>query len=180
MKLKFDLIKFLLTVFVIVFVFVALFQVYNYLYKDAATEFAVEITCEDTIKATGYFIRNESVITSNNSKFIDLIINDGGKIARNGTIANVYSTENAAKIQTQIRDVESQIEEFESVISTASKYHEENSYSDDIKKSMLKMQSNISSIDFDGAFKFASELTTNVLSSVSIIHKEQCINAKCD
>ena len=163
MKLKFDLIKLLSTLFVIVLIIVILVQGYNYLYKDAETEFAIEISCENTVKTVGYFIRNEKTISAGTSKYIDVILNDGNKVSKNGTIANVYSTEDAAKIQTQIRELQMKKDEFENVISTSAKYNEKNSYASDIKKSSIKLSQSVSKGEFNLAFENASEFLTDVI-----------------
>jgi len=162
MRLKFDLIRFLIVVFLIFLICVGIYQVYNYLYKAVATEFAVEIACEDIVKTTGYFVRDESVIKSGNSKYIDLVIGDGDKVSKNGTIANVYSSENAAKIQTQIRELQTKIDEFEAVISASSNYLEETSYSPEIKKGILNLTLNASNGEYTTAFESASEFVTSV------------------
>lgn len=165
MKLRFNFIKFLISVFVIFALFVALYQFYNYLYKAPATEYAVEITCEDKVGVVGYFVRDESVINTSGSKYYDVIISNGGKISKNGTIANVYSTDNAAKIQTDIRDLQKKIDELKSIVSATSSYKDEISYDSEIQKYSLSTNSMIASGDPNQAFEAASELMTGITKS---------------
>ena len=115
MRLRFNLIKFLFILFFIFLLIVAVYQIYCYFYVSASTEYTTVIECEDTVTVSGYFLRDESVIRAENSKYIDITVNSGEKISKNGIIANVYSTEDSAKIQSQIRELQLRIDEMNSV-----------------------------------------------------------------
>ncbi len=163
MKIKFNFIKFIITLFLIFLAIIGIHQLYVYLYKAADTEFAVQISCEETDKAVGYFVRNEEVIYSGNSKYYDIIIPDGGKVSKNGTIANVYSTESAAKIQSRIREVEQKINEYKSVSSAGNGANDSAAYVSDIKKNVIKIVDNVSTVSPTDAFEGASDFTVSVI-----------------
>lgn len=134
MRLRFNFIKFLFILFFIFLLIVAVYQIYCYFYVSASTEYATVIECEDTVAVSGYFLRDESVISAENSKYIDITVNSGEKISKDGTIANVYSTEDSAKIQSQIRELQLRIDEINSVISAAHGYNTGATYENEIKK----------------------------------------------
>lgn len=159
---KFNFIRFLITLFLIFLIAVSIYQLYSFLYKSATTEYAVEITCEDTVKTTGYFLRNESIVESKDAKYIDMVVQNGGKVSKNGTIANVYTSEDAAKIQTQIRELQIRIDEFRSVISASSAYRDDASFVSDIKKEAINLSKSVSEDDAISAFENASAFVTNV------------------
>ena len=165
MRTKFNFIKFLFILFFIFVIVVAAYQIYCNFYISISTEYTTVIECEDTVSVNGYFLRNESVIKTDNSKYIDITVNTGDKVPRLGTIANVYSTENSAKIQSQIRDLQSRIDEIKSVISAASKYNTGATYTNEIKKNALKISDKLSEGDISSAFEAASEFTSNVIKS---------------
>ncbi len=165
MKFRFNFIKLILSLFGVFILFVTLYQIYNYLYKTPGTEFAVQIQCEEKVSVKGYFVRNEKVINSGGSKYYDIIVSNGGKISKNGTIANVYNTDNAAKTQSDIRDLQAQIDEFKKILSTSSKYKEDISYNSEIKKHALEIAQNVSTDNLNDAFHSASEFTTSIIKS---------------
>lgn len=162
MKFKFDFIKTAISLFLVLVVCVAVYQLYSFFYTSVATEYAVEISCEETVKVTGYFVRNEFVINSGDSKYIDLTISNGGKVSRNGTIANVYSTEDAAKIQAEIRTLQDSIDEFKTVIAASSGYGNYVSYNQEIRNCALGIVKNIKEDSPSSAFESASNFITAV------------------
>lgn len=165
MKLKFNFIKFIFIFFCVFALFVSLYQLYNYLYKAPSAEYAVEVSCEDKVNVTGYFVRNETVINPSGSKYYDIIMQNGSKIAKNGVIANVYSTDNAAKIQNEIRDLQNKINELKYIVSATSNYKKEISYESEIKKHALNINGYASGDSPSDAFKAASELITSITKS---------------
>ena len=165
MKIKFNFFKLILILFCVLVVFTTLYHLYNYLYKAPQTEFAVQIDCEDKVSVKGYFVRNEKIINASDSRYYDIILENGGKVGKDGTIANVYSTDNAAHIQSEIRNLQKKIDEFDSIISTASKYREDLSYSSEIKKNALEIAESVSGKNVNSAFAAASELNTSIIKS---------------
>lgn len=160
--MKFDFIKFTMTVFLIFALCMGIYQLYNFLYVAIDTEYAVEIDCEETEKVTGYFVRNEFVISSGDSKYIDLTIDNGGKVAKSGTIANVYSTENAAKIQTEIRELQDSIDDLKNVISASSSNGNFASYTQEIRREALGILNELDNSSPMDAFERATDFITSV------------------
>lgn len=140
--------------------------------------------CEETETTTGYFLRNEHVVYSGDSKFFDIVIENGGKVSKNGTIANVYSNEDSAKKQALIREIQLKIDEFKSVS------HSDNStgeaYVNDIKKDALAIcdgvSSNVPASSFESAqnfiisimkYKISSGETTDYSNLIESLEKEK-------
>ena len=84
MKYKFSFFKLIFILFCILVAVTALYHLYNYLYKSPQTEFAVQIDCEDKVGVKGYFIRDEKTVNASDSKYYDIIVENGGKVAKNG------------------------------------------------------------------------------------------------
>ena len=165
MKPKFNFIKLLIALFSVFVCLVIVYQIYCYFYVSVATEYATLIECEDTETVSGYFLRDESVIKSENSKYIDITVNSGEKVSNGGVIANVYSSEDSAKTQSQIRDLQLRIDEIKSVISAASGYNTGSEYKNEIKKDAINISRYLSQGDISEAFAAASDFTSNVIKS---------------
>lgn len=153
----------MIVIFCVFALIVGFYQFYNFAYKAPRSEFAVQVSCEDKISVTGYFLRNEKVINSSGAKYYDIIVPSGGKVSKNGTIANVYSTDTAAKLQTEIRDLQIKIDEFDDIVSTASKFKDDISYSTEIQKNALDITRFSSNGKMNESFSSASEFVTSVI-----------------
>lgn len=163
MKFKFNFIKFLIIVFLIFVSVILINQLYIHLYKAVTTEFAVQISCEETVNTQGYFVRDEQVIYTGNSKHFDVVISNGGKVSNNGTIANVYSTEKSAKLQSQIRELELKIDEYKSVAKSGSGANDTSAYINNIQKDAVKLSDSVSSNNPSLAFENASDFLISVI-----------------
>lgn len=165
MKPRFNFIKLLIALFSVFVCLVIVYQIYCYFYVSVATEYATIIECEDTETVTGYFLRDESIIQSTDSKYIDITVNSGEKVSNGGVIANVYSSEDSAKTQSQIRDLQLRIDEIKSVISAASGYNSGSEYKNEIKKDAISISDSLDRGDVSAAFTAASDFTSNVIKS---------------
>ena len=161
--MKFNFVKFILTIFTLFVVVIVVYQGYVFIYKSASTEYAVQISCEDTETTVGYFVRDEQVIYSGNSKYFDVVIANGGKVSKNGIVANVYSTENAAKIQSQIRELRQKIDEYKSVSKSGSSEGDSSAYTAAINKDILDISDSICKNDPSAAFESASDFLVSVI-----------------
>src|ERR1035437_10248266 len=72
------------------------FQIYNSSYKGVKTETALSITSYDNINTNGYIIRNEQLLSANNEGVKVFTVQNGSRVPKNGIVANVYSTKEAA------------------------------------------------------------------------------------
>ena len=160
---KISLFKVLFIIFGFVFVCLSLYYLYDFVFKAPRSEYAVKTTCEEKVSVKGYFLREESVIDSVGSKYFDIIIPSGGKVSKGGTIANVYSTDNAAHIQSQIRELESQIDEYEAIMNTSSQFKEDVSYDSEIRKNVLGISYNANNKKINDAFSSASDFYMSVI-----------------
>ena len=179
--MKFNFVKFILSVFCVFFAIMVVYQIYVRLYKAAATEFAVEISCEETENTVGYFLRDEQVVYSGNSKYFDIIIANGGKVSKNGIIANVYSTENAAKIQSQIRELQTKIDEYKSVASAGNGANDSSSYIGNVKKDAIDISDNVAiqnpSMAFESATNYLVSIIKHKISNGEITDYSSTVNS---
>lgn len=92
-----------------------LIQVYNSLYNPFATGTAIYYEAYEGIPITAVAIRNENIITSDTTGALSYMIEEGGKVAKGGVIAEVFSSENDAKINLRISELDQQIENLETI-----------------------------------------------------------------
>jgi len=87
------------------------------IYKPIKTESAVYYTASDGFKITGLIIRDETQVKSKANGAMHFLIADGSRVAKNGTIANIYENESASITVTQIEELKSKIADIKDILS---------------------------------------------------------------
>ncbi len=90
-------------------------QIYSAFYSSITTESAQFISETDGISFTGMIIRNEIPIEKSNGGVMHLKVSDGERIAKNGTIADVYSSEKDSLAVSKIEEIKKQISDIETI-----------------------------------------------------------------
>ena len=105
--------------FAIIFVAVAFLinQAVAAFYKPVTTESAVFYTANNGFKITGVVIRNEILVTNDNDGVLHFMIGDGERVAKNGTIANIYGSESASITLSQMQSVQNKINDINDILS---------------------------------------------------------------
>jgi len=75
----------------------------------------VMVTLADDIETTGVAIRNERIITSEKQGVIVSSIDNGGKVSKGETVANVYKSTDEARAYMRMAELEVMLEQFRSM-----------------------------------------------------------------
>ncbi len=86
-----------------------LHQVYSAIYNPIKTETAEYISVTDGISFTGMIIRNELLIEKSDSGVMHLLVSDGERVSKDGTIAKIFSSEKDSFAVTEIEKIKEQI-----------------------------------------------------------------------
>ena len=97
-------------------------QVIQATYSPLYTEMALPDTVEQTITAEGFAIRDEQLISGSRDGVLVYAVNDGTRVPKGGTVANVYQNEQEAQTQQEILALEQKIAILERVNSQSSEY----------------------------------------------------------
>ncbi|MEG1887797.1 MAG: HlyD family efflux transporter periplasmic adaptor subunit, partial [Oscillospiraceae bacterium] len=85
------------------------FQIYMATYNPLTVDTAIFYDAYDGIDVDGYIIRDEVLVKSDQVGVMSYQIPTGGRVAKNGVIAKVYSDENAANAEKNIEEIEKKI-----------------------------------------------------------------------
>ena len=88
-------------------------QLFTWIYNPIKTELALSYSVDDSVDSKGYIIRDEQLITANVNGILDYSQDDGAKVAKGSNIAVVYSSEQDVEAVSQIKQLNSQIEELQ-------------------------------------------------------------------
>jgi len=106
--------KILLIALALIFI---IHQSVSSVYKPIKTESAVYYTAADGFKITGLIIRDETEVTSDTSGAMHFLLEDGSRVAKNGTIANIYENESASITVTEIASLKEKIADIKDILS---------------------------------------------------------------
>lgn len=101
-------------------VFVAV-QIFNQFRPRLQTETATHATVTDSLRVEGLTIRKEEVIKNNSSGVISYEVADGAKVAKNGTIASIYSDSEAAAAESKRMELKNQLSKLQALNKSAGK-----------------------------------------------------------
>ncbi len=85
-------------------------QFYSSVYNPLVTDMVVYDSSYVGVELETLFVRNESLVSSNEGGYKSYSVSEGGKVAKNGVIAAVYQTAEQAALRNSIRQIEEQIE----------------------------------------------------------------------
>jgi len=89
-------------------------QVYFALTAPIVTEQVMQYSIYDSISANGFFIRNEQLITSQESGVVDYRYDDGERVARYSVVATMYETAEDIDTNERIKQLRSEIDQLSS------------------------------------------------------------------
>ncbi len=131
------------------------YQVYNANYTSVKTEVAVYVQADDPgtaeiVQATGTAVRKESVIQQQTNGVITYVVEDGGKVSKGGTVAELYATEQDAAAQKQIETLNLQISQLQKLSSPGSTYAvDQDSLTKQISQKLIALLQTSASGEYD-------------------------------
>lgn len=149
----------IVAVFVLVGVVIAI-QTVSCANSQVDSRQAVMVTLSDNIETNGVAIRNERIITSERQGVIVSTVENGGKVSKGETVANIFNSTDAARAYERMEEIEESLEQFDSM-STAG----EDSASEVtvLEKAIWEELLNISGLIYDGDASAAVEGADDLL-----------------
>ncbi len=94
---------------IVVAVFFFAYQYYVGVYAAITTESASAFSFTEGTDAVATFIRNETTVSSNHKGTTHFLVANGEKIAKDGTIANIYESDSASAAAARIKEIDEQL-----------------------------------------------------------------------
>ena len=109
-------IKRLLTILVAAFLLCYVgYQAFQIFYSPIETETVYSYSVYETVDTEGFVVRNEKVLTKEVSGYIYYTAENGSRVAKDDAIAYVYESENDARLQQQINQLNAEIEQLRTI-----------------------------------------------------------------
>ncbi len=133
-------------------------------YNPVETDSAIYYTSTDGFNITGIIMRNEKLVTYDNSGVKHFIISDGNRVAKNGVIANVYDSSDASIKVSQLESVNKKIKDIEDILG----YNDIEAANLDLMNSRIDERVNELIISSSvGDFSLVSEKADELLSAIN-------------
>ncbi len=91
------------------------YQIYSVNHDVIKTEYALDYTYYQTIPLQGFIVRDESVLTNDQSGVLGYTQASGSKVSAGQTIARVFDTAQQAAIQTEIDQIDKTIKSLDGI-----------------------------------------------------------------
>lgn len=91
------------------------YQIYQMVYSPVTTETVYAYSTYQTVDTEGITVRDETVISANVNGYVYYLAEDGTRISKSGTIAQVFPSQDDAFAQTMIERLETQIDTLENI-----------------------------------------------------------------
>ncbi len=151
-----------LIILLLVFVLIC-YHVYNYFFLTIQTEFAVKASNEEKIAITGVICRDEHVLIDNSNGYHDIVLTDGEKVSKSGTVAVIYNNESDVKSQERIRQLQAEVDRYNAAVTAKSSYTgDHSSYDLSIQQALFSYVGALHSGDAAAAQNSLSEFEENV------------------
>lgn len=152
--------KFILCFIAVVFV---VHQVYSSTYKPITTISAEYETVTEGFKINGMVIREESLITCETAGALHFVLSDGERVAKSGTIANIYADAEASVTVNRIEHLNDRIKDIEQIQGYNDVEAADISLiNSKVNNSLNEMLRSVATGDFSDVDEHSTELLTNI------------------
>lgn len=153
-------------------------QMISGLYNKIETTKAVEVTENDSILTTGCFIREESLVPEADSESVEYLVKDGSRIKKGEPLAVEYNNENALEINSQITELQDQVEILKTVKDNLNSLSDPQKLDQLIKMQILTLEDNLHRSNLSGVDDEAKELKELVLKRNLTSQDSETVEAK--
>lgn len=155
----------------IILIFI-IYQTYSIVYKPITTATAVYYNTYEGIEINGYFVREEKIIDYNITGNERYVADDGEKISKGGTIAEVYASSDVAVKYEKIDKLNDEIAILESINSVSDPASVDlTTLSNRIKRSYMEL------LDLKDSNKY-SNLNSSISELLMLLNKKQILTGE--
>ncbi len=148
------------------------YQAYRSVFSGVKTELASQYSVYESVEAEGFILRNETVIPSESSGHVYYTVQNGARLAKDGVLASVYSSEKDGQLADRIQAIDARLKVLRNLQTNDSSAH----VTLDIIDTQLNgtLDAFIADVG-DGIFAMTTDVKTELL---SLISKKQLVAGK--
>ncbi|MBQ9414015.1 MAG: hypothetical protein IJU16_02690 [Clostridia bacterium] len=143
------------------------YQIFLVAYTPVKVETAISWSEYETIDADGLIVRSETTVPLNTGGYVYYVTSNGSRVAKNGSIADIYADEDSATAQKAMLHLDEMIDDL-----TAIQEQGKNSPTsvNMLNTQMKRLQSELIAVSSSSSFSGLDDLSSQLL---SILNKQQ-------
>lgn len=124
------------------------FQIYSTTYSQIKTETASFVEVNETVSATGFVVREETVLSSDASGVLTYLLEDGDKVSKDGKVAEIYSSASDVSTQKSIESLQAEKDRLQQLARASEAFTSPDSLDKQILQSLKNMQVAVNRQDY--------------------------------
>ncbi len=149
------------------------FQIYSTTYSQIKTETASYVAVNETISATGFVVRKETVLTNEASGVLTYLLADGDKVSNGGKVAEIYASSSDVSTQKNIQSLQAEKERLEQLSKASEAFTSPDSLEKQILQSLKAMKGAVNRGDY-------SKLSSHRDNLLYQLNERQIVTQKVD
>lgn len=170
--------------FMIILIFASayiLYQIYVSNFTKVKTQPVTYTSLSDSIQSESFIVRDEVFINNNSNGVMSYLLEDGEKIAKDGTVAEIFNNYDDAKTQKEIKNIDNEINNFKQLSYLSNSYTSDPLATDEqIGSSIQKMIKDINASSYNNIQKSRSNILYLMNEKQIITGKVASFNNKID
>lgn len=171
-------------IFMIILIFASayiLYQIYVSNFTNVKTQPVTYTSLSDSIQSESFIVRDEVFINNNSNGVMSYLLEDGEKVAKDGTVAEIFNNYDDAKTQKEIKNIDNEINNFKQLSYLSNSYTSDPLATDEqIGSSIQKMIKDINASSYNNIQKSRSDILYLMNEKQIITGKVASFNNKID
>lgn len=171
-------------IFMIILIFASayiLYQIYVSNFTKVKTQPVTYTSLSDSIQSESFIVRDEVFINNNSNGVMSYLLEDGEKVAKDGTVAEIFNNYDDAKTQKEIKNIDNEINNFKQLSYLSNSYTSDPLATDEqIGSSIQKMIRDINTSSYNNIQKSRSDILYLMNEKQIITGKVASFNNKID
>lgn len=171
-------------IFMIILIFASayiLYQIYVSNFTKVKTQPVTYTSLSDSIQSESFIVRDEVFINNNSNGVMSYLLEDGEKVAKDGTVAEIFNNYDDAKTQKEIKNIDNEINNFKQLSYLSNSYTSDPLATDEqIGSSIQKMIKDINASSYSNIQKSRSDILYLMNEKQIITGKVASFNNKID
>lgn len=171
-------------IFMIILIFASayiLYQIYVSNFTKVKTQPVTYTSLSDSIQSESFIVRDEVFINNNSNGVMSYLLEDGEKVAKDGTVAEIFNNYDDAKTQKEIKNIDNEINNFKQLSYLSNSYTSDPLATDEqIGSSIQKMIKDINTSSYNNIQKSRSDILYLMNEKQIITGKVASFNNKID
>ena len=134
------------------------YQIFNSTYSQIHTETASYAEVDETVSATGFVVREETILSNDTDGVLTYLMEDGDKVSKDGKVAEIYANASDVSTQKSIQSLQEEKDRLQQLSRASEAFTSPDSLDRQILQSLKSMQTAIHEGEYSSLDKQREDL----------------------